>query len=614
MTVGVARQWNTWDAKDPLAFVHLPSGLTLRFSAFSSADGRYRGLGQGPGVLLLDHESDGRFVRAHIAHAGAELELTYTKPDPLRVLAHLRVLRLGEWGLRFWIACELGFQDLGGGPPPWRPDEPWVAAENVEPMPPARPPRLLAHHRSRFASVQSAKPAVYGGAYRDIATFADDLNARGYFAPPRAEAEARWGVLRFNAQMHPEVVVAVALASDRTAAEEGAGEALRAAPLPTHSDEDPAARAAVRDIVAWNTLWDPANHRPTTALTRNWLTAKFSGWGVWLNDMLFHALLAGLVGDFATARANLEAALEYQSAEGNLACLRTAGEEWMDRSQSPIGAYVLWRLFEMTGDRSLLAEHFPVLLRAHRWWIERRDGNGDGLVEYGSSPTGTGAFVHTKQAAMDKSFMDNAPVFDRASFDPDAHTLTMAEPGLNCLVSLDAQCLVRAAEALGQRKEAASLREVGRRAERANFGALVGFEASGFRRPPLVRRFRAFGSGDLFLCAACGRCERRAGRCFDRSMAARPVQVLGRARSAFVDARRPGERRQRLLARPHLAAASVPRLGRPAPVPPDGSSGSSGRARLGNVRAGMAERTCVPRELPSSGCSGRRQPGRRPIL
>ena len=60
---------------------------------------------------------------------------------------------------------------------------------------------------------------------------------------------------------------------------------------------------------------------------------------------------------------------------------------------------------------------------------------------------------------MDESFMDNAPVFDRASFDPDAHTLTMAEPGLNCLVSLDAQCLARVAEALSQRKEAASLRE-----------------------------------------------------------------------------------------------------------------------------------------------------------
>ena len=187
----------------------------------------------------------------------------------------------------------------------------------------------------------------------------------------------------------------------------------------------------------------------------------------------------------------------------------------------------------MTGDRSLLAEHFPVLIRAHRWWSERRDGNGDGLLEYGSSPTGTGAFVHTKQAAMDESFMDNAPVFDRAGFDADAHTLTMADPGLNCLVSLDAQCLARIAAALGRREEAASLRETRRGAERENCGPVVGRGASGLRRPPLVRRFRPFGSRDLLLSAARRRRERGAGRRADRRMAARSAQVLGRARSAF---------------------------------------------------------------------------------
>jgi putative isomerase len=463
VTVGLDRQWNSWDARDPLAMVHLPTGLCLRVSAFSSAEGRYRLLGQGPGVTLLEHASDGRFIRARIAHAGSEMELTFAKPTPHTVVARLRMLRLGEWGLRFWLALEVGFRDLGGGPAPWRPEEPWITVENAEPMPPAASPRLTGRHRSLWASVRSAEPAVFGGAYAAIETFADDLGTLGYYAPPRAEPGARWGVLRFNAQMHPEITVAVALGTDRAMAEQGAETAL-AAPELAAPDES-AARQAVRDIVAWNTLWDSANHRATTVLTRNWLAAKFSGWGVWLNDMLFHALLAGLVGDFPTARANLAAALEYQSPEGNLACLRTASQEWIDRSQSPIGAYVLWRLYEMTGDRSLLAEHFPTLLRAHRWWLGRRDGNGDGLIEYGSSATGTGAFVHTKQGAMDESFMDNAPIFDEAVFDPEAHTLTMAEPGLNSLVSLDAQCLARIAGVLGEGAVAAELRAT---AERLN--------------------------------------------------------------------------------------------------------------------------------------------------
>jgi putative isomerase len=454
MTVGPDRQWNSWDARDPLAMVHLPTGLCLRFAAFSSAEGRYRLLGQGPGVTLLEHASDGSFIRARIAHAGSEMELTYAKPNPHTVRARLRTLSLGEWGLRFWLALEVGFLDLGGGPAPWRPEEPWIAVENAEPMPPASPPRLIGRHRSLWAAIGSDEPAVYGGAYADIDTFRDDLNLRGYYAPPRAEPAARWGVLRFNAQMHPDIRVTVALGTDRGMAEQGARAAIADAAPPVGD----AAADAVRDIIAWNTLWDRDNHRPTTVLTRNWLTAKFSGWGVWLNDMFFHALLAALAGDFPIARANLEAALEYQSPEGNLACLRTGTQEWIDRAQAPIGAYVLWRIFEMTGDRALLAEHFPTLLRAHRWWLAKRDGNGDGLIEYGSSATGTGAFVHTKQGAMDESFMDNAPIFDAAGFDTETHTLTMAEPGLNSLVSLDAQCLARIASVLEDAVAADELR------------------------------------------------------------------------------------------------------------------------------------------------------------
>ncbi|GAB0118011.1 MGH1-like glycoside hydrolase domain-containing protein [Acidisoma sp. 7E03] len=461
MTVSVARQWNSWDARDPLCLVHLPTGLSLRVSLFSSAEGRYRLAGQGEGITLLEHASDGCFIRAHIAHAGSRMELSYRKPDPHRVAVTLRFLSLGEWGLRFWAGLEVGFQPLEGGPAPWRPGEPWVQAEHAEPMPPTAVPRLLARHRSLFASVQSAEPAVYGGAYGSIDSFAEDLNARGYYAPPRQEADARWGVLRFNAQMNPEIRVAVALGTDAAMALERSADLLAHWPEP-EPERLTAAAAAVRDIVGWNTVWDVAHHRPTTVLTRNWLTGKFAGWGVWLNDMFFHALLAGLAGDFATARANLEAALEYQTPEGNLACLRTTNEEWIDRSQSPIGAYVLWRLYEMTGDRSLLTEHAATLLRAHRWWHAAR-GTGDGLFAYGSSPTGTGAFVHTKQAAMDESFMDNAPIFDDAAFDPATHRLDLAEPGLNALVSLDAQCLARIMQVLGDDRAAAELRQTARR-------------------------------------------------------------------------------------------------------------------------------------------------------
>ena len=326
MSVGVARQWNTWDAKDPLAFVHLPSGLTLRFSAFSSAHGHYRLLGQGPGVVLMDHESDGRFVRARIAHAGAELELVYAKPDPHRVLARLRVLRLGEWGLRFWIACELGFQKSRGRAAA-------VAAGRTL----GRRREHCADAARKTAPPHRAPPlAVRLGPVRDARRLRRRLSRDRDFRRRSRCARIFHPAARRGGRALGRVALQCADASRGPSSrsrsrrtgrrrKRRAAQALRAAPPSARHEEDASARAAVRDVIAWNTLWDSANHRPTTVLTRNWLNAKFSGWGVWLNDMLFHALLAGVIGDFATARANLEAALEYQSAEGNLACLRTAG-------------------------------------------------------------------------------------------------------------------------------------------------------------------------------------------------------------------------------------------------------------------------------------------------
>ena len=52
------------------------------------------------------------------------------------------------------------------------------------------------------------------------------------------------------------------------------------------------------------------------------------------------------------------------------------------------------------------------------------------MLEHGSSPTGEGTFVHTKQGAMDEAAMDNLPLFDDAVFDERAHTLDLEEVGL----------------------------------------------------------------------------------------------------------------------------------------------------------------------------------------
>ncbi len=62
---------------------------------------------------------------------------------------------------------------------------------------------------------------------------------------------------------------------------------------------------AMRDVVAWNTIWDETNARPYTAVTRIWNLGKFA---VWFNDQIFAALLAG-VFDADLARENMATAM-----------------------------------------------------------------------------------------------------------------------------------------------------------------------------------------------------------------------------------------------------------------------------------------------------------------
>ncbi|MGH6961887.1 MAG: MGH1-like glycoside hydrolase domain-containing protein, partial [Dongiaceae bacterium] len=98
-----------------------------------------------------------------------------------------------------------------------------------------------------------------------------------------------------------------------------------------------------------------------------------------------------------------------------------------------------------------------MLARNHDWWWRTRDGNGDGLVEYGTSPVGEGLYRGTKLAAKDESSMDNSPVHDEATLRTDVWTLDCADVGLNSLLALDGEMLANMARALGQESEAERL-------------------------------------------------------------------------------------------------------------------------------------------------------------
>ena len=457
------RHWNTWDSAHPASLVHLPSRLAIRIAAYSAREGSYTDFPAGPATRLLEHTADASYVAAELGHAGTRVRLELAKAEPFAFATRLTVLETGEWALRFWMLVAIGYLDVDEDDPGLVP-----ARVRLEPAPPGReyvePALVRARCRSRRACVLPAERPTYAHLYDDLGELRDELEQGGYYRPHPAQPDGRWAVLRFNGQSQATTRLVLAEATDDAAAERRARALLPEADALIDARAADARRGseperAVRDVVAWNTVFDSANGRWFTLLTRNWTQSKFGGWGVWLNDLLFHALLAARAGDAQTARANLEVALTGQQPAGNLACLLTAYTEWVDRSQPPIGAYVALRVYLLTGDRALLEQAYPTLRRAHEWWFEHRDGNGDGVLEHGSSPTGEGTFVHTKQGALDEAAMDNLPLFDHAEFDERAHTLDLEEVGLNSLVVLDGQLLARIARLLGRGDEAAALDE-----------------------------------------------------------------------------------------------------------------------------------------------------------
>jgi putative isomerase len=119
-------------------------------------------------------------------------------------------------------------------------------------------------------------------------------------------------------------------------------------------------------------------------------------------------------------------------------------------------------LYRRLGDIGLLREAWPVLRANHDWWWRTRDGNGDGMMEYGTSPIGGGLYRGTKLAAKDESSMDNSPTHDEATLNTKTWTLDSADVGLNSLLALDGEMLALIAAELG---EAAEARRMGERAE-----------------------------------------------------------------------------------------------------------------------------------------------------
>ncbi|MSP83444.1 MAG: hypothetical protein EXQ94_11090 [Alphaproteobacteria bacterium] len=284
----------------------------------------------------------------------------------------------------------------------------------------------------------------------------EEYREHGYFYLASRDAKGPVAALRYNLEEMPRHRFAVAVGGIAAARAALAGEGPRGEPA-RHQGSGAGGLDAIRDVVGWNTVWDPVNRRSYTSLSRNWVAQKFGGFGVWLDDVFYHGLMASLI-DPRVARDNVNAVLAGATPAGNLPCLLTGNDAWVDRSQPPIGAFVTWLLYLRTSDLSLLERAYPPLRANHEWWWRKRDGNKNGLLEYGTSPVGRGLYRGTKLAAKDESMMDNSPVHDEAKLVEATWTLDCEDVALNSLLALDGEMLGLMGRALGEDMAAVAAR------------------------------------------------------------------------------------------------------------------------------------------------------------
>ncbi|WP_275787550.1 MGH1-like glycoside hydrolase domain-containing protein [Pararhizobium gei] len=435
-TIPLMRAWNSWSDR-PAEMVFLPLGVRITPVLYSTRSRTTSAIEprRNP-VRLGRHAIDGSLIELETDHTGTTVAFSTRKTDPFAVCGNWEGTVSAEWGLRFWLTLaissdggEIGIHDSGNN-------------------------TTLLKIGARFVAVVTAQAPVHVTGHDTIEALRADFEENGYFYTATRSNTAPVIALRFNLEMMRKGAYAAAVADSAVLAI-----AKARANLAEHMPAQiPDAQTglfegsldAVRDVVAWNTIWDDTNARPYTAVTRIWNLGKFA---VWYNDQLFAALLAG-VFDADLARENMATAMASATPQGNIACIVTSNDAWVDRSQHPNGALVAWQLYQRTGERSLLTASYDALARNQRWWWENRDPGAFGLLSCGTSDVGEGLYKGTAFGARNETGMDNSATHDEAIYDPVTRTLSTFDLGLNCAAALDAEMLANMATVFGKHADA----------------------------------------------------------------------------------------------------------------------------------------------------------------
>jgi hypothetical protein len=225
------------------------------------------------------------------------------------------------------------------------------------------------------------------------------------------------------------------------------------------------AEKAITNNLFWTTLYQPGFHRFYAPMGRMGIIPKPDGtpgdWTIFEWNSFFCALLAS-VESTKHAKDILRSVLDTQYPDGNFPNWRAKFAGTQDRSQPPVGSYIVLKIFQKDGDLEFLRMAYPFLKRWHAFWKAkepngqaRRDGNGDGLLEWGSDTDKVALNIPLEEKdasgetrASWESGQDDLPNWDRVKFNEDTDTFAMNCVDINSLYALDSWSLAQIAKIL----------------------------------------------------------------------------------------------------------------------------------------------------------------------
>ena len=214
---------------------------------------------------------------------------------------------------------------------------------------------------------------------------------------------------------------------------------------------------AIGDNMLWSSIYASSLDLIFPSISRRWA----GGWGGWVVgewDCFFDSLLTSLE-DKTVTNAGIKGILLSQTDAGLVPNAASGAGITPDRSQPPVGSYCVWKDYQRYHDRSILEWAYPRLVKWHEWWFKDRgdgqswrDGNHDGLLEWGSDRGSAGSVVDRGMPKAPKweTGMDDSPMYDDVVYDEHTYTMRLDDIGLNSLYTLDAECLAKIAMILGR--------------------------------------------------------------------------------------------------------------------------------------------------------------------